>query len=224
MTHRPILIIGLLALAACSGVGGSAASSTTAGSTSTSSSTAVSSTVPQTTAPTVTTSPPTTSTASMTSAVTTPPTTVPPTTTSPGAADWRSIVETLGQRRQALYAAPDVALISDVCGSDSPCAEQLDVQIADLASKGWHVEGADPFVVVEARVDEFDGDTIDDSLLVTVVAVIKRLDNAGTIVDAGMQQRGTFGEAILQMLGIPFGDRDVRFHFQTMNRRYRAAR
>jgi hypothetical protein len=50
--------------------------------------------------------------------------------------------------------------------------------------KGWHVEGADPFVVVDARVDEFDGDTIDDSLLVTVAAVIKRLDNAGTIVDA----------------------------------------
>ena len=184
MTHRPILIIGLLALAACNGDDGSAASSTTAASTSTSSPTSIASTVPQTTPATAASSPPTTSTTGTTLAMTAPPTTVPPTTTSPGAADWRSIVETLGQRRQALYAAPDVALISSVCGSDSPCAQQLDVQIADLASKGWRVEGADPFVVVEARVDEFDGDTIDDSLLVTVVAVIKRLDNAGTIVDA----------------------------------------
>ena len=31
-----------------------------------------------------------------------------------------------------------------------PCAEQLDVQLADLANKGWHVVDADPYTVVSA--------------------------------------------------------------------------
>jgi hypothetical protein len=94
------------------------------------------------------------------------------------------VVEVLGQRRQDLYAAPDVTRIPEVCGDASPCAEQLNVQIGDLADKGWRVEGADLFVVLDARVEQFDGDTLESSLLVTVVAVIERAADAGTIVDS----------------------------------------
>lgn len=184
MTLRPILIVGLLALAACNGDDGSAASTTTATSTSAAPTTASPTSVPSTSSSTTVVSSTTTFAAVTTLAPTTPPTTNPPLTTGPIADDWRSIVETLGQRRRSLYAAPDVARITEVCGTDSPCAEQLTVQISDLASKGWHVEGADPFVIVDAQVDEFDGESLETSLLVTVVAVIQRLDNAGNIVDA----------------------------------------
>ena len=94
------------------------------------------------------------------------------------------MVEDLGQLRQDLYAAPDVTRIPEVCGEGSPCAEQLDVQIGDLADKGWRVEGADPVVVLDARVERFNGDTLETSLLVTVVAVIERAENAGSVVDS----------------------------------------
>lgn len=97
--------------------------------------------------------------------------------------DWLEVVENLAQRRQNLYADPDVSRIPEVCADGSPCAEQLNVQIGDLAEKGWRVEGADPVVVLETRVEQFDGDTLDSSLLVTVVAVIERAENAGNIVD-----------------------------------------
>lgn len=184
MTLRTILIVGLLALAACNGDDGSAASTTTATSTSAAPTTASPTSVPSSSSST-TVVPSTTTFAPMTTlAPTTPPTTSPPLTIGPTGDDWRAIVETLGQRRQGLYAAPDVARITEVCGADSPCAEQLTVQIADLASKGWRVEGADPFVIVDAQVDEFDGESLETSLLVTIVVVIQRLDNAGNIVDA----------------------------------------
>jgi hypothetical protein len=98
--------------------------------------------------------------------------------------DWLKVVENLAQRRQDLYADPDVSRITEVCADGSPCAEQLNVQIGDLAEKGWRVEGADPVVVLETRVEQFDGDTLDSSLLVTVVAVIERAENAGNIVDS----------------------------------------
>jgi hypothetical protein len=93
-------------------------------------------------------------------------------------------VQTLGQRRQDLYASPDVERIPEVCADDSPCAEQLTAQIGDLANKDWHVQGADPYVVLEATVERFDGPTLDDSLIVTVVAVIQRQEESGRIVDS----------------------------------------
>jgi hypothetical protein len=99
--------------------------------------------------------------------------------------DFRVIVEDLGRRRQSLYAQPDVARIDEVCADDSQCFEQLNVQLGDLATKGWKVVEADPFTVLDARVEKFDGDTIETSLLVTIVAVVERPENGGRIVDAG---------------------------------------
>ena len=99
--------------------------------------------------------------------------------------DFRVIVEDLGRRRQSLYAQPDVARIVEVCADDSQCFEQLNVQLGDLATKGWKVVEADPFTVLDARVEKFDGDTIETSLLVTIVAVVERPENGGRIVDAG---------------------------------------
>ena len=98
--------------------------------------------------------------------------------------DWASVVQTLGQRRQDLYAAPDVSRIREVCAEESPCAEQLNVQLADLASKGWRVVDADPYTVVSAELEDFDGDTLDTSLVVTVVVVVQRPANGGSIVDS----------------------------------------
>lgn len=188
MNHRPIIVAVLLVVvAACSGDDAAPTTSldvsTTVEPTSTtvelSSTTMTPSTTTTTSTPTTTSSPPTST--SNTSASST---SAPPTTTVDSEVDWREVVEVLGQRRQDLYAAPDVTRIPEVCGDGSPCAEQLNVQIGDLADKGWRVDGADPFVVLEARVEKFDGDTLDSSLLVTVVAVIERAEDAGTIVDS----------------------------------------
>ena len=109
--------------------------------------------------------------------------TTPPTTVA-GATDWIVVLQTLGQRRQDLYAAPDTSRIPTVCGDQSQCADQLNVQIGDLANKGWKVNGADPYVVLSATVEKFDGGDLETSLLVTVVAVIQRPAEAGTIVDS----------------------------------------
>ena len=81
-------------------------------------------------------------------------------------------------------AAPDTSRIPTVCGDQSQCADQLNVQIGDLANKGWKVNGADPYVVLSATVEKFDGADLETSLLVTVVAVIQRPAEAGTIVDS----------------------------------------
>jgi hypothetical protein len=107
-----------------------------------------------------------------------------PLTTVAGATDWIVVLQTLGQRRQDLYAAPDTSGIPKVCGDQSQCADQLTVQIGDLAIKGWKVAGADPYVVLSATVEKFDGGDLETSLLVTVVAVIQRPAEAGTIVDS----------------------------------------
>lgn len=150
------------------------------------STTASTSTTPETVVDTTSAAPPTTdelvSDPTTTSASTT--TAAPPSIPVASDVDWLRVVEDLAQRRQDLYASPDVDRITDVCGENSPCAEQLTVQIADLADKGWRVDGADPVVVGDARVEQFDGDTLDDSVLVTVVAIIERATDAGTIVDA----------------------------------------
>jgi hypothetical protein len=199
MNHRTIVLAILLTVAACSSEGNtndsqppnsSAASSavsttaaasssittTTAGSAATSTST--SAPIPPTTVPATgaaTTPPPTSA---------TDPSTTVAATTSGGPIDWISVIQTLGQRRQDLYASPDVTLIPEVCGDQSQCADQLNTQIGDLATKGWKVVGADPYVVLTASIEKFDGDTLEASLLVTVVAVIQRPAEAGTIVDS----------------------------------------
>jgi hypothetical protein len=71
------------------------------------------------------------------------------------------------------------------CADDSQCFEQLSVQLGDLATKGWRVVEADPFTVLDARVEKFDGDALETSLRVTVVAVVERPGNGERIVDAG---------------------------------------
>lgn len=165
MKLRPVLLAALLTVAACSG--GDTHSTPSQSSTST---LTVESVAPSTSNQIAT---------STTVAVTT-----NPSTTIAGDDDWQSVVRTLGQRRQDIYAAPDVSRITSVCGDRSLCAEQLKVQIGDLAKKGWRVIGADPYTVLEAYVDNFDGDSVETSLLVTVVAVIQRPAQAGTIVDS----------------------------------------
>jgi hypothetical protein len=136
-----------------------------------------------------------TPTASSTTAGTTSPTTSPGPTTNPpiptvstttiaGPVDWTAVIQTLGQRRQNLYATPDLSRIPEVCGDQSQCANQLNTQIGDLATKGWKVVDADPYTVLDAHVEKFDGDTLETSLLVTVIAVVKRPDSAGQIVDS----------------------------------------
>ena len=94
------------------------------------------------------------------------------------------MVEALGRRRQELYANPDVTRIGEVCADESPCADQLEVQLGDMAGKGWHIEGGDPYTVLEAQLEDFDGDTLETSLVVTVVGVIERPASGGQIVDA----------------------------------------
>jgi hypothetical protein len=183
MNLRPIpLAILVLAVVACSGDDDATSPTSLDTSTSVEPTTSVQVTTstsgpPSSSSTSTTTLAPTSSTSATTSTTTAPSTTV-------GAdADWLEIVENLAQRRQDLYAAPDISRIPEVCADGSPCAEQLNVQIGDLAEKGWRVEGADPVVVLETRVEQFDGETLDSSLLVTVVAVIERAENAGNIVD-----------------------------------------
>jgi hypothetical protein len=161
--------------------GGAAACSDDHGQTSTSTTDTVATTSTTDTTPTTaTTAVPSTTNPDSTSE----PTSTGPTTTVAGDADWLAVVQTLGQRRQDLYANPDVSRIAEVCADKSQCADQLNVQIGDLASKGWRVKDADPFVPLNARVEKFDGSTVDTSLLVSVIVVIERANNAGTIVDA----------------------------------------
>lgn len=183
MNLRPIpLAILVLAVVACSG--DDDATSPTSVDTSTS-------VEPTTTAQVATSTSGPPSPTSTTSASTSTPTSTVDATTSTSATpttvgsdvDWLEVVENLAQRRQDLYADPDISRIPEVCADGSPCAEQMNVQIGDLAEKGWRVEGADRVVVLETRVEQFDGDTLDSSLLVTVVAVIERAENAGNIVD-----------------------------------------
>ena len=179
MNHRPILLAVLLTLTACSSDNPKTAPSTT--------------TSPATAESTKTTSAPSTTTTSTTTVdaststsatATTEPVTTDPSTTIAGEVNWLTVLQTLGQRRQDLYAAPEVSRIPEVCGDQSQCADQLNVQLGDLAKKGWRVAGADRYVVLDARVEKFDGGTLDTSLLVTVVVVIRRPANAGTIVDS----------------------------------------
>jgi hypothetical protein len=169
------IIVALIAIACSNDDDGTAPSSSVPppSSASTSVATTVETTV-------VTTSSPTTSTPS------TPPTTATTTTpsTTPAEDDWQAIVQTLGRRRDDLYAHPDVSRITDVCAEQSECFEQLQVQLSDLANKGWRVVDSDPYVVLDARLERFDGETLETSLLVTVIALVERPANAGRIVDS----------------------------------------
>lgn len=142
--------------------------------TTTASTTASSSTASSTTS-TATTTEPSSSTA---------PSTAVPVTDPTGETDWRLVLEILGLRRQDLYRDPDVTRIGEVCTDTGPCAEQLEVQLGDMASKGWHIEGGDPYTVLEAELEDFTGDTVETSDVVTVVAIVRRQADGGTIVDA----------------------------------------
>jgi hypothetical protein len=178
---RRLAIVVALVVAGCSGDDDGTAPST--------SDTAFTSTVASA-PPTVATTTPTTSlpeTTTNPSTSTQPPTTSQTTTsTEPttSGTNWRAIVQTLGRRRDDLYARPDVSRIREVCVDQSQCFDQLNTQVGDLANKGWRVVGADPYVVLDARVERFDGETLEDSFLVTVVAVVERPENAGRIVDS----------------------------------------
>jgi hypothetical protein len=178
MRMRSLMLATLVVVASCNADDDAASTSSPAPTTTAA--------APTTTAPETTTSSSGTTEAPTTSVPETTSRTTPtqPPTTVRGTADWANVVQTLGQRRQDLYAAPDVNRIPQVCAEDSQCTEQLEVQIGDLASKGWHVQGADPYVVLDATVERFDGPTLEDSLLVTVVAVIQRQEESGTIVDS----------------------------------------
>ncbi|MGE0304261.1 MAG: hypothetical protein AB7N61_14825 [Acidimicrobiia bacterium] len=190
MITRRFLILATLTVAvtACSGdddtsaTSTDVASSTTSPSSSTSSSTSAptmsptSSTAPTSSAPSSTTAPTSSSPTSIASTA--------PLTTVEGDIDWRAVVEALGQRRQELYAAPDVTRILEVCGDQTPCFEQLDAQIGDLANKGWHVEGASPYVVLDVRVEGFDGDSIETSNVLTLIVTVERPTAGGQILDA----------------------------------------
>jgi hypothetical protein len=186
MNLRPIpLAILVLATVGCSGDDDATSPTTVDTTTSvepnTTAQDTTSTTGPPSTTSTTSTSTSTSAPPSTTDAVTS--TTSVPSTTVGSDVDWLEVVEDLAQRRQDLYASPDISRIPEVCADGSPCAEQLNVQIGDLADKGWRVDGADPVVVLDTRVEQFDGDTLDSALLVTVVAVIERAQNAGTIVD-----------------------------------------
>ena len=173
MNPRPILLsVVFLAATACNGDDPAATPS--------------SSTSVTTTTEFVTTTEPIATTTSTTPPTVTPtdPTTTATSTTITTDENWQAIVQTLGQRRQDLYAAPDVSRIGEICGGDTPCFDQLNVQLADLANKGWRIQGSDPYVIVSASVEKFDGDTLETSVVVTVIATVARPTNSGAIVDA----------------------------------------
>lgn len=180
MNLRPVLLAALLTTAACSSDDPQSTPSVDPTSTTTTATEPVASSS-STQIPTSTTE---NSATSSIATATTEAVTTNSATTIAGVDDWLGVVQTLGQRRQDIYGAPDLSSIPAVCGDQSQCAEQLNVQIGDLANKGWKVIGADPYVVLGANVEKFDGDSIETSLLVTVVAVIQRPAEAGTIVDS----------------------------------------
>lgn len=182
MNKRIPVIVASLALAAA----GCSSGGNTADSTAPTATTTIASTTPATTTTSTSssiTSPSSTSQPPTTSAPTTAASTQPPMTAA-DPTDWATVVQTLGQRRQDLYAAPDVSRIGEVCAAQSPCAEQLNVQLADLASKGWRVVDADPYTVASADLEDFDGDSPDTALVVTVIVVVQRPGTGGSIVDS----------------------------------------
>ena len=188
MKHALILAI-VIAVAATACSGDDTADPTTTQSTPAPSTTTAPSSGESTTTTAATTEPSSTVATSTTSSSTTDSATTAPrptnlTTVPTGETDWRLVLETLGLRRQELYRDPDVTRIGEVCTDTGPCAEQLEVQLGDLASKGWHIEGGDPYTVLEAELEDFTGDTIETSDIVTVVAIVRRQADGGTIVDA----------------------------------------
>lgn len=187
MKH-PLTLAIVIAVAATACSGDDTADPTTTQSTSPPSTTTAPSTVQSTTTTAATTEPSSTvatsTSSSTTESATTAPSTTNPTTVPTGETDWRLVLETLGLRRQDLYRDPDVTRIGEVCTDTGPCAEQLEVQLGDLASKGWHIEGGDPYTVLEAELEDFTGDTLETSDIVTIIAVVQRPADGGRIVDA----------------------------------------
>ena len=186
MKYRPAVLAVLLLTSACNGDDAPETTTTTTTAAPIESTTSTIGTSGTTTSSTsvpiatVTTS----TTTSVAPAPTSEPVPIDPTTTVASDVDWGAVMQTLGQRRQSLYENPDVNRIAEVCGDASPCFDQLNVQLADLADKGWSVVDADPYVVLDATVEAFDGDSLESSLLVTVVAVVQRPVDAGRIVDS----------------------------------------
>lgn len=188
MKH-PLILAIVIAVASTACSGDDTADPTTTQSTTAPSTTTAPSSVTSTTSTTATPVPSTTASSTTSTATTEPspstaPSTAVPATDPTGEPDWRLVLETLGLRRQDLYRDPDVTRIGEVCTDSGPCAEQLEVQLGDMASKGWHIEGGDPYTVLEAELENFTGGTLATSDIVTVVAIVRRQADGGTIVDA----------------------------------------
>ena len=188
MKH-PLILSIVIAVAATACSGDDTADPTTTQSTAAPTATTVPTSGEPTTTTAATTEPSSTVATSTTSSSPTEPAATAPSTTAPttdptGEPDWRLVLETLGLRRQDLYREPDVTRIGEVCTDSGPCAEQLEVQLGDMASKGWYIEGGDPYTVLEAELEDFTGDTVETSDVVTVVAIVRRQADGGTIVDA----------------------------------------
>ena len=150
MNHRRIRLvsltlaaIGTAVLAGCNDEPSADSSSSTTEQTPTT-------TEVSTTSSPATTAPPETTTTPATVAPTTAATTTPPPTTPPTIApdDWEAILEELGRRRVALYAAPDLARIGEYCAPGTDCATLLETQLGDAIARGHHIEGQQPFDVI----------------------------------------------------------------------------
>jgi hypothetical protein len=80
--------------------------------------------------------------------MTSPPPTTPSTIT-PG--DWPAILTELSRRRVALYAAPDLARIGEYCMPATNCADNLQAQLGDFINRGEHIEGQQPFTIIDVE-------------------------------------------------------------------------
>jgi hypothetical protein len=101
---------------------------------------------------TTSTAPPTTTPPSTAPTPTVPATSAPATTPlsiAPG--DWAAILTELSRRRVALYAAPDLSRIGEYCMPATNCADNLQAQFGDMINRGEHVEGQQPFTVINVE-------------------------------------------------------------------------
>jgi hypothetical protein len=108
--------------------------------------------VETTLAVTSSTAPPTTTPPSTAPTTTAPATSAPATTPSsiaPG--DWPAILTELSRRQVALYAAPDLSRIGEYCMPATNCADNLQAQFGDMINRGEHVEGQQPFTVINVE-------------------------------------------------------------------------
>ena len=99
--------------------------------------------------------------------------------------DFESILEELSRRKVALYAAPNLDSIAQVCSPDSECADQYSAQLTDAISKGYRTVGGLPVDVLSFEVLGFDGTSLEESSAVTIDYVVAPLpEEQGQVVDA----------------------------------------